>query len=129
MTSDPFLLCIESWTVVRLPPSFPFPFPQQTQPNPPTPSPQLTWGPLSLLTAYLITTSSPYRHPTQALVSTGQFYGNLLYFSTSLVEDFYHAKSFYRPEGFYFWVYFVGMNGIWLVIPGCEFLSFVFLLL
>lgn len=95
MSADPLVLIMESWTVV-------------------------TWGPLSILTAVLITRKSHYRHPIQALVSTGQFYGNLLYFSTSLYEDFIFGKQYYRPEPFYFWVYFVGMNAIWLVVPGCE---------
>jgi cholestenol Delta-isomerase len=25
--------------------------------------------------------------------------------------------SYSRPEAFYFWVYFVGMNAFWIVIP------------
>ncbi|KAI9054670.1 hypothetical protein LZ554_001822 [Drepanopeziza brunnea f. sp. 'monogermtubi'] len=92
MTSDPFVLCMESWTA-------------------------LIWGPLSLLTAHHITTSSPYRHPLQALVSTGHFYGALLYYCTSLYEDFFRGERYYRPEGYYFWFYFVGMNGAWIVVP------------
>ncbi|KAH8804883.1 Emopamil binding protein-domain-containing protein [Xylogone sp. PMI_703] len=90
---DPLVLCMESWTVI-------------------------IWGPLSLLTALLITTDSPYRHPIQALVSTGQFYGDLLYYSTSLYEDFALGRQYYRPEPYYFWVYFVVMNTFWLIIPG-----------
>ncbi|KAG9247781.1 EBP domain-containing protein [Calycina marina] len=93
LTSDPFLLVIESLTVT-------------------------IWGPLSFLCAYLIITSSSYRHPIQALVSTGHYYGNLIYFGTSLLEDYASGKKYYRPEGMYFWGYFVGMNSIWLVIPG-----------
>jgi cholestenol delta-isomerase len=82
---------------------------------------QVTWGPLSFLTAFLITTDSPYRHPIQALVSTGQFYGDALYYLTSLFDDFYSGKTFYRPELYYFWFYFVFMNAFWLVIPACKY--------
>ncbi|PMD47321.1 EBP domain-containing protein [Hyaloscypha variabilis F] len=92
MTSDPLVLCMESLTV-------------------------LTWGPLSLLTAVLIITDSRFRHPVQALVSTGQFYGNLIYYSTCLYEDFALGTRYYRPEPYYFWWYFIFMNTFWLVIP------------
>ena len=70
--------------------------------------------------AYLITTDSTYRHPIQALVSTGQFYGDALYYLTSLFDDFYAGKTFYRPEPYYFWFYFVFMNAFWIIVPGCE---------
>ncbi|KAE9363434.1 EBP domain-containing protein [Stipitochalara longipes BDJ] len=92
MTSDPLVLCMESLTV-------------------------LTWGPLSLLTAVLIARGSRFRHPVQALVSTGQLYGNLIYYSTCLYEDFALGKRYYRPEPYYFWWYFIFMNTFWLVIP------------
>ncbi|PMD50243.1 Emopamil-binding protein [Hyaloscypha bicolor E] len=92
MSSDSLVLCTESLTV-------------------------LTWGPLSLLTAVLITRQSQFRHPVQALVSTGHFYGNLIYYSTCLYEGFALGKRYYRPEPYYFWWYFVLMNTFWLVIP------------
>lgn len=82
---------------------------------------QITWGPLSFMTAILIVKDSPYRHPIQALVSTGQFYGDMLYYLTSLFDDYHSGKRFYRPEPYYFWFYFVFMNAFWLVIPACEF--------
>ena len=95
MTSDPLVLCMEFWTV-------------------------LTWGPLSLLTAILITRMSKYRHSMQALVSTGHIYGNLLYLSTSLYDAIAFGKTYHRPEPYYFWIYFFGMNAIWLIIPGSK---------
>ncbi|KAK2626394.1 hypothetical protein QTJ16_004656 [Diplocarpon rosae] len=95
MASDPFVLCMESWTAIF-------------------------WGPLSFLTALLIVRSSPYRHPVQALVSTGQFYGDVLYYTTSLFDDLYNSVHHYRPEPYYFWFYFVFMNGAWIVIPLCT---------
>ena len=110
MFSDPFVLCMESWTAVS---SGSCMYGRHSRS-------QVTWGPLSLLTAILITTDSLYRHPLQALVSTGQFYGNLLYYTTSLFDDFYSGKRFYRPEPYYFWFYFVFMNSLWLAIPGCK---------
>jgi cholestenol delta-isomerase len=72
------------------------------------------------LTALLIVRDSPYRHPVQALVSTGQFYGDLLYFASTVFDDVYAGKVYYRPEPFYFWVYFVFMNMFWLLVPGCR---------
>ncbi|KAM3085187.1 hypothetical protein ACMFMG_003616 [Clarireedia jacksonii] len=95
MSSDPFLLTIESWTVIL-------------------------WGPLSYVVAFSIIKDSPFRHSVQALVSTGEFYGNLLYLLTSLLDEKLSGISYYRPEPFYFWVYFVFMNSIWLFVPACE---------
>ncbi|KAG0649132.1 Delta(8)-Delta(7) sterol isomerase [Hyphodiscus hymeniophilus] len=92
MFSDPFVLCMESITAVA-------------------------WGPLSFLTAYLIISDSAFRHPLQALVSTGQFYGDALYYLTSLSDHYYAGKAFYRPEPYYFWFYFVFMNAFWIIVP------------
>lgn len=77
-------------------------------------------GPLSFLTAWLITNDSGYRYSFQAFVSTGHIYSNLLYLATSLYDDYILDKQYYRPESFYFWAYFVGMNAIWLVIPASK---------
>ncbi|EPE26087.1 EBDP4 [Glarea lozoyensis ATCC 20868] len=92
MFSDPFVLCMESWTAIA-------------------------WGPLSFVLAVLIVNDSPYRHPIQALVSTGQFYGDLLYFMTNIFDESYTGRTFYRPEPYYYWFYFVFMNAFWIVIP------------
>jgi len=51
----------------------------------------------------------------------GHIYGNLIYLSTSALDDLLGKTIYYRPEPLYFWGYFVGCNGIWLVVPGCEF--------
>jgi len=93
LTSDPFVLCMETITSV-------------------------CWGPLSFLVAYLITVGSPLRHPLQALVSLGQIYGDVLYYATSLFDHYHKGLTYYRPEPYYFWFYFVFMNAIWIVIPG-----------
>lgn len=77
----------------------------------------ISWGPLSFLTAILIVKDSPYRYPIQALVSTGQLYGDVLYYSTSLFDEFFSGKTYYRPEPYYFWFYFIFMNAFWIAIP------------
>jgi cholestenol delta-isomerase len=78
---------------------------------------QFGLGPLCLITAWLISRDSGYRHSFQALVSAGHLYSNLVYFATSLYDDYILGKKYYRPEPVYFWAYFVGMNAIWLVVP------------
>lgn len=95
MISSPFLLVVEFLTITLL-------------------------GPLCLALPFLISTTSLYRHPVQALVSTCHVYGNLIYLSTSVLDDVMGNVVYYRPEALYFWGYFVGCNGIWLVVPGCE---------
>ena len=61
-------------------------------------------------------------------MSTGHVYGDALYFLTTLFDGAYAGTTYCRPEPFYFWVYFVGMNAVWLVIPGCMYLCGVLLL-
>ncbi|RYO81336.1 hypothetical protein DL766_004487 [Monosporascus sp. MC13-8B] len=75
------------------------------------------WGPLSFLLVYLITTIHPARYFMQTVVSLGQLYGTVLYFGTSLHEDLVRGLEFSRPEGYYFYGYFVFLNTIWIVIP------------
>lgn len=75
-------------------------------------------GPLALLTAYLVASKSTYRYQFQALVSTLHIYSDTLYYATSAF-DFYHLGiNHCRPELYYFWVYYVGMNAVWIVVPG-----------
>jgi len=80
------------------------------------------WGPLCLLTAYLILSHSPFRHPTQTLTSGGQFYGVVLYYLTNIMDYHYSGISYSRPEGFYYYAYFVGLNAPWAIVPVCKFL-------
>lgn len=93
LTWDPFTLCMETVTAV-------------------------CWGPLSYVTAYLITVQHPYRFPIQALVSTGQIYGLILYYATCLFDLYHENISYCRPGAYYFWFYFFFVNFIWMVIPG-----------
>ncbi|NWH76082.1 EBP isomerase, partial [Piaya cayana] len=44
----------------------------------------------------------------------GQLYGDVLYFATEARAGWTHSD----PRPLYFWVYFVGLNGIWVLVPG-----------
>jgi cholestenol delta-isomerase len=68
----------------------------------------------------MITVQHPYRFPIQALVSTGQIYGLILYYATSLFDLYFKDISYSRPGAYYFWFYFFFVNFIWMVIPGCK---------
>ncbi|KAJ9606004.1 hypothetical protein H2200_009853 [Cladophialophora chaetospira] len=93
LTSDPFVLCMETITAA-------------------------CWGPLSFLMIYFIVVSHPLRHPLQIIVSFGQIYGDVLYYATSMFDHYHKNLTYCRPEGFYFWVYYFMMNFFWIVIPG-----------
>ncbi|KAL2075010.1 hypothetical protein VTL71DRAFT_8790 [Oculimacula yallundae] len=93
LTSDPFVLCMETVTA-------------------------FTWGPMCFFIAYFITTSNPLRHPLQIIVCVGQMYGLVLYYATAMFDHYYNASAYSRPEFLYFWVYFFAVNFIWMVIPG-----------
>ncbi|MCJ1277086.1 hypothetical protein MMC21_004895 [Puttea exsequens] len=93
LTSDPFVLCVESIT-------------------------SAAWGPLSFVVALMITSEHPFRHPLQAMVSLGQLYGTILYYATSMFDHYHKGLTYCRPEAYYFWGYYFFMNFIWVVIPG-----------
>ncbi|EAQ91049.1 hypothetical protein CHGG_02984 [Chaetomium globosum CBS 148.51] len=97
LTSDPFMLCIESLTV-------------------------LTWAPLSLLTALLTARNNPReqgaRHLLQTVVCVGHLYGVALYYGTCGFAEHMRGLSYSRPEVMYYWVYYAGMNAPWAVVPG-----------
>ncbi|KAJ5528615.1 hypothetical protein N7527_002008 [Penicillium freii] len=100
MTMEPFVLCMESITA-------------------------FAWGPLCYFIAWMIVTKSPHRHPTQIIVSMGQFYGDVLYYGTSILEESYHGVSYSRLETFYYWGYFIFLNSFWILIPGfCMYQSY-----
>ncbi|KAL2201206.1 Emopamil-binding protein [Corynascus similis CBS 632.67] len=96
MTSDFFMLCIETLTV-------------------------LTWGPLSLLTAFLAARDRPaergIRHLLQAVVCVGHLYGVALYYGTCGLAERMRGLSYSRPEPLYYWGYYAGMNAPWAVVP------------
>ncbi|XXG99718.1 hypothetical protein Hte_006059 [Hypoxylon texense] len=76
------------------------------------------WGPLSFALAWLVATDNPFRHPLQIIISTGQLYGDVLYYGTCAFDFFVYGIEYSRPEGYYFYGYFVLLNGFWIVIPG-----------
>lgn len=88
LTQDPFVVSMEAFTAIF-------------------------WGPLSFVCAWAVVKDSPLRHPLQMVISLGQLYGDVLYFATCWVSPVTHC----RPEGFYFWAYFVLCNAFWIVIP------------
>ncbi|RKU42267.1 hypothetical protein DL546_005059 [Coniochaeta pulveracea] len=92
MVSDPFMLCIESLTVVL-------------------------WGPLCVAIAISIAKGSSLRTPLQIIMCVGHLYGVLLYFGTCFYETHFRGINHSRPETLYYWGYFVGMNFPWVVVP------------
>ncbi|CZT09090.1 related to emopamil-binding protein [Rhynchosporium agropyri] len=93
LVSDPFVLCMESWTA-------------------------WVWGPMCLFVAYFIISGNPLRHPLAIIVGVGQMYGLVLYYATALFDHYYNSAAYSRPEFLYFWVYFFAVNFIWMIVPG-----------
>ncbi|GAO14081.1 uncharacterized protein UV8b_06482 [Ustilaginoidea virens] len=92
LTADVFTVCVETITV-------------------------FAWGPLSWTTYFAILTNSPYRHINQVIVSTAHLYGVALYYGTNWGDLHSLGVSYSRPEFQYYWVYYVGLNAPWAVIP------------
>lgn len=71
-------------------------------------------GPACFLIMWMTYRRSPGRYALEMLVSTGQLYGTILYFLEAYLMGFSHM-----PYGHpvYFWIYFVGFNFPWIVIP------------
>ncbi|KAB5570286.1 cholestenol delta-isomerase-like protein [Coniochaeta sp. 2T2.1] len=92
MTSDPFMLCIESLTV-------------------------LLWAPLCLAIVICIIRRSHMRHPLQIIMCVGHLFGVTLYYGTCFFEHHHKGISHSRPEFLYYWVYYLGLNAAWFVVP------------
>ncbi|KAL5614813.1 hypothetical protein BROUX41_004902 [Berkeleyomyces rouxiae] len=92
LVSDPFMVCIETVTV-------------------------LVWGPLSIAAAAAVVQRSPLRALLSTLVSVGHLYGVVLYFATCFAEQALTGRAHSRPEFLYFWVYFAGCNIPWAIVP------------
>ncbi|KAL3469177.1 Emopamil-binding protein [Aspergillus californicus] len=92
MTADTLVLCLETITV-------------------------FLWGPLCYGVAYAILSNHSLRHPLQIIICMAHLYGDVLYYATSLYDDYVHGRPYCRPESIYFWVYYFLMNFIWIVIP------------
>ncbi|KAJ6444718.1 DNA ligase (Polydeoxyribonucleotide synthase) [Purpureocillium lavendulum] len=109
LTSDVFTVCVETITVHMLP----------SEPKVLTPyaSDQFVWGPLCLLTTITIISGSPLRHVNQVIVCTAHLYGVALYYATNWTEQRFTGVSYSRPEFLYYWIYYVGFNMPWAVVP------------
>ncbi|KZZ89719.1 emopamil binding protein [Moelleriella libera RCEF 2490] len=92
LTLDVFTVCVEGITV-------------------------FAWGPLSWLTYFGIVNNSPSRHITQAIVCTAHLYGVALYYATNWAERQISGTLYSRPEFLYYWVYYIGLNAPWAVVP------------
>lgn len=95
LTSDPFMLCVEAITAVL-------------------------WGPLCFATALSYArqgSSRRLRHPLALVTSVAHLYGVALYYATCYVEEAYRGTVYSRPEFLYFWVYYVGFNAPWVLVP------------
>lgn len=102
LTSDPFMLCVEAITAVL-------------------------WGPLCFATAlsYARQGSRRLRHPLALVTSVAHLYGVALYYATCYVEEAYRGAVYSRPEFLYFWVYYVGFNAPWVLVPIGKQLSII----
>lgn len=56
----------------------------------------------------------------QFIACLAHLYGVSLYYSTSLVEGAQGHVSYSRPEPIYFWLYFVGFNMPWVIVPSSK---------
>ncbi|KAM0124890.1 hypothetical protein ACHAPC_010795 [Botrytis cinerea] len=93
LTSDPFVLCMETVTA-------------------------FLWGPMCFTVAAFIATRHPLRHPLQIIVTVGQIYGLVLYYATHTFDYYHKEVNYSRPEFLYFWFYYFFMNFLWMIFPG-----------
>ncbi|KAJ1850584.1 hypothetical protein LPJ73_003383, partial [Coemansia sp. RSA 2703] len=70
-------------------------------------------GPMCFWTAWAILKNNSSRHITQLSVCVLHLYSVTLYFGT----EFMVPESNCRPEFVYIWIYLIGMNAPWVVVP------------
>ncbi|KAF2965301.1 hypothetical protein GQX73_g8264 [Xylaria multiplex] len=99
LTSDFFMLSVESITVLKCIRA------------------QFFWGPLCFANAIATARNSPSRHALRIIACVAHLYGVALYYATSQCEFYFTERSHSRPEFVYFWVYYVGFNLPWAIIP------------
>ncbi|KXJ97503.1 Emopamil binding protein-domain-containing protein [Microdochium bolleyi] len=92
LISDHFMLSVEAVTVLVL-------------------------GPLCFAGALATALGSSHRHVLRIIVCTAHLFSVSLYYSTSLTGTYLSGQSDSRPEFLYFWVYYVGFNLPWVVVP------------
>lgn len=103
-----FTVCVETITVVS-----PSVLTSSTYAN----KRKFCWGPLSCLAAVSILNRSHSRHFYQIIVCTAHLYGVALYYATNWADFRASGVSYSRPEFLYYWVYYVGFNMPWAVVP------------
>ncbi|KAF8724002.1 hypothetical protein HU200_021008 [Digitaria exilis] len=69
-------------------------------------------GPAALLAVYASASMKSYSHILEFAIGLVQVYGILFYFVTAYLAGFNFWAS-----SFYFWVYFIGANSPWVVMP------------
>lgn len=57
----------------------------------------------------------------QIIMCVGHLYGVALYYGTCSFEYRCRGVSHSRPEFLYYWVYYLGLNAAWIVVPACEY--------
>ncbi|KAI7930954.1 hypothetical protein M0657_000558 [Pyricularia oryzae] len=80
----------------------------------------LFWGPCCIATAFCIATRHNLRYPLSIIVCMAHLYGVVLYYATSFADMEIKGVAHSRPEFLYFWVYFVGMNLPWAIVPSAR---------
>ncbi|KAI8576362.1 hypothetical protein K450DRAFT_257411 [Umbelopsis ramanniana AG] len=88
MVSDPLVLTLEIMTVTII-------------------------GPLCVLAMIALYRNSPSRHLYQLIISVFHIFSCSLYY----ILDSFKGFSSCDPNPIYFWVYFVGFNSPWIIVP------------
>ncbi len=57
------------------------------------------------------------QYPLQIIMCVGHLFGVALYYGTCFFEYRYQGISHSRPEFLYYWVYCMGLNAAWVVLP------------
>lgn len=60
------------------------------------------WGPMCFMIAYMIYNDTPARHLFQIIVSLGQLYGDVLYYTTTIAD----GSKDCTPHPYYYYFYF-----------------------
>eukprot|EP01132_Coremiostelium_polycephalum_P004820 gene4820-6008_t len=76
---------------------------------------ELVQGAFCFLLALLVVVESRYRHALQILLSSLQALGTVFYFITPYIYG--RWEEYISSDPFELWVYVVGLNGLWLLVP------------
>jgi cholestenol Delta-isomerase len=70
-----------------------------------------------MLSVACILKKSPHRDFFQIIVCTAHLYGVALYYATNWAELQFSGVTYSRPEFLYFWIYYIGFNLPWAIVP------------